>query len=122
MEWIFVVLALLFVKHWYVDFIDQTAEEIEHKGNYLDWLGIKHSLKHGLGTAIVLFAVTTLDFETAVFFGALDFIFHYHIDWAKININKENNYTVETPKFWQWLGADQLAHNLTYLFIVWAIV
>lgn len=122
MEWILVVLALLFVKHWYVDFVNQTAEEVEYKGNYLDWRGVKHSLKHGVGTAIVLFAVTTLDFETAVFFGALDFIFHYHIDWAKININKENNYTVEHPKFWAWLGADQLAHNLTYLFIIWAII
>jgi len=122
MEAVLVLLALLFVKHWYIDFVNQTNEEVQWKGTYLDWRGVKHSLKHGIGTAIVLFAVTTLEFETAVFFGALDFIFHYHIDWAKININKENNYTVETPQFWKWLGADQLAHNLTYLLIVWAII
>lgn len=122
MEWILVVLALLFVKHWYVDFVNQTAEEVEFKGTYLDWRGVKHSLKHGVGTAIVLFAATNLGLEESLFFGALDFIFHYHIDWAKININRENNYTAETPQFWKWLGADQLAHNLTYLFIVWAII
>lgn len=122
MEGILVILALLFVKHWYVDFVNQTMEEVQWKGTYLDWRGVKHSLKHGFGTALVLFLITTLDFEKSLFFGALDFILHYHIDWAKININKENNYTVENPKFWMWLGADQLAHSLTYLFIMWAII
>lgn len=115
------LLALLFIKHWYVDFVNQNALEIEHKGTYLNWLGMKHSVKHGMGTTLILFLFTDL-IGGALVFGFLDFLFHYHIDWAKSNINKENNLTVDNPRFWRWLGADQLAHSLTYLFIVWALV
>lgn len=122
MDLAFVLLALLFIKHWYVDFVNQSMEEVQWKGTYLDWRGVKHSVKHGIGTFLIFFLVTDMTAIDAVMFGTLDFILHYHIDWTKININKENNYTVENPKFWQWLGADQLAHSLTYLFIVWAIV
>lgn len=117
----FLVLALLFVKHWYVDFVNQTMEEVQWKGTYLDWRGVKHSVKHGVATAIIFYLCSDPIFEPsgAILIGLIDFILHYHIDWAKININKHNNYTVENPKFWTWLGADQLAHSLTYLLLVW---
>jgi len=39
-----------------------------------------------------------------------------------MNINKRYGYTIEMTQFWAWLGADQLAHSLTYLFLVWALV
>ena len=119
---IFILLALLFVKHWYIDFVNQTNEEVQWKGTYLDWRGVKHSVKHGLATIAILFAVTSLNSVDVISFGILDFVLHYHIDWAKININRKKNYTIEMPQFWAWLGADQLAHSLTYLFIVWAIL
>jgi hypothetical protein len=118
---IFVLLALLFVKHWYIDFVDQTAEEVASKGIYASRAGINHSLKHGLATAVIV-GLLLLDWEIAVAIGLLDFVLHYHIDWAKININAKYNYTVETPQFWAWLGADQLAHSLTYLGLVWIII
>jgi hypothetical protein len=54
--------------------------------------------------------------------GLLDFVLHYHIDWSKININKRWNYTIEDPKFWAWLGADQLAHQLTYILITYLVI
>lgn len=118
---IFVLLALLFIKHWYIDFVNQTAEEVVSKGIYASRAGINHSLKHGLATAVI-FSLILLDWEIALVIGLLDFVLHYHIDWAKININKRYNYTVETPQFWAWLGADQLAHALTYLGLVWLAV
>jgi hypothetical protein len=64
----------------------------------------------------------TGDINYSIIIGIIDFVFHYHIDWAKININKRYNYTPENPKFWVWLGADQLAHSLTYLMLVWLAV
>lgn len=115
--WILATLLLLFIKHWYVDFVNQTMEEVNHKGIYLDWRGVKHSVKHGMGTAIVFFIMTD-SFEGALFLGAVDFLLHYHIDWAKININKRWHYTIEDPKFWMWLGADQLAHSVVYLALI----
>lgn len=117
---IFIILVLLFVKHWYIDFVNQTADEVQWKGTYLKWAGIKHSLKHGIGTSLV-FWICGIGPVDAVMLGILDFIVHYHIDWTKININKKNNYTPQDKQFWLWLGADQLAHSLTYLFIVWCL-
>lgn len=118
---IFILLAALAVKHWYIDFVNQTAEEVAEKGNYLAGAGLRHSVKHGLGTALV-FGMLTTDWIDAVLLGILDFLLHYHIDWAKININRRYNYTVEDQQFWAWLGADQLAHTFTYLWLVWLIV
>ena len=118
-----VVLAfvLLFVKHWYIDFVDQSMDEVNSKGNYGEWLGIRHSFKHGFATFIILLYFTFNIFD-ALWLGIMDFVIHYHTDWAKININRKKNYTVETPQFWAWLGADQLVHSFTYLYLVWLLV
>ena len=118
---IFILLGLLFVKHWYVDFVNQSMEEVASKGNYCEWQGIKHSLKQGIGTFLV-FALTDVSFMDAWLFGLIDFVLHYHIDWSKININRKKNYTIEMPQFWYWLGLDQLAHSITYLFLVWLAI
>lgn len=118
---IFILLGLLFIKHWYIDFINQSMEEVVGKGIYGNAHGLMHSIKHGVGTFLIMF-VFIADPLMAVILGFIDFATHYHIDWAKININKKYNYTTENPKFWAWLGADQLAHSLTYLGLVWLIV
>jgi hypothetical protein len=118
---IFILLALLFVKHWYIDFVNQSAEEVHGKGIYGNAHGLMHSIKHGVATTAI-FCAFTGDFTYSVIIGIIDFVLHYHIDWLKININKRYNYTVETPQFWAWLGADQLAHSLTYLGLVWLAV
>lgn len=117
-QWILITLGLLFIKHWYVDFVNQSMEEVHGKGIYGNVQGIWHSAKQGIGTAIV-FLIAGLDLDWVVMLAAVDFVLHYHIDWTKININKHRNYTIETPQFWAWLGADQLAHSLTYLALIY---
>ena len=112
------MLALLFVKHWYVDFVDQTMDEVQQKGHYGRWLGIRHSLKHGFGTWLV-FWITTADPAFALIVGLIDFVLHYHIDWAKMNWG---NRDIQNPKFWNHLGLDQLAHYLTYLALVYLAI
>ena len=52
------LLALLFIKHWYVDFVDQTNEEVASKGIYGDPIGIGHSAKHGIATVMCVSANT----------------------------------------------------------------
>ena len=118
---IFILLALLFVKHWYIDFVNQSMEEVTGKGIYGNAYGIMHSIKHGLGTFAV-FWLFIGEIQFSLLIGFIDFVLHYHIDWLKININKRYNYTTENPKFWAWLGADQLAHSLTYLGLVWLAI
>ena len=107
------ILVLFQVKHWYIDFVNQTDEEVRYKGDYLDWRGLKHSIKQGIGTFVCLWIVTgqaNLDF--AVFLATLDILLHYHIDWVKMNYG---NRDIRTPQFWNHLGLDQMAHQLCYI-------
>ena len=116
---VFYVLVLLFVKHFYVDFVMQTKEQIRDKGIYLNWEGITHSVYHGIGTFVIFFVIS--DVGTALAVGLVDLIIHYHIDWAKTNIIKHGNYTSKDPMYWNWFGADQLAHSLTYVWLAWTL-
>lgn len=116
------LLVLLQIKHWYIDFVNQTMAEVHGKGIYGNVLGIWHSAKQGLGTLLAILLITGTGFIVeAVLIALLDFVIHYHTDWAKININKKKNYTVETPEFWVWLGFDQLVHQLTYLLVLYLV-
>ena len=114
---IFIALALLFVKHWYIDFVDQNDTEVSHKGIYGDWIGMGHSLKHGFGTILVFLAVDPFPVNVLLL-GLIDAVVHYHVDWTKM---KFGNRDISTKAFWAQLGLDQLAHYFTYLFLVWMI-
>lgn len=111
------LLVLLQVKHWYIDFVDQTAIEIASKGIYGDGPGMNHSAKHAIGTMFCLIAITGLPYiALAGILAFIDFVLHYHIDWAKMNYS---NRDITTPAFWNHLGLDQMAHQLTYIGIAY---
>lgn len=116
-EIILITLALLQVKHWYIDFVNQNNIEVASKGIYGDFHGIMHSLKHGVGTTLVICTVVGVQYIFfAIISGLIDFVVHYHVDWTKMNYG---NRDISTPAFWNHLGLDQMAHQLTYLFIVY---
>jgi hypothetical protein len=110
---ILLILVLLQIKHWYIDFVNQTDEEINNKGIYLDVVGMLHSLKHGALTTLILAIFVSPMF--ALQLGAIDFILHYHIDYLKMRFG---NRDITTKTFWVHLGTDQLAHQLTYLLLI----
>ena len=116
---LFIILALLFIKHFLVDFIFQTDEHIKNKGSYGHLKGIEHSLQQGVGTTFVLFPF--IGWEVAILLGVIDSIVHYHIDWAKMSINQKWKHEFNSSQFWTWFGADQLAHSLTYIWLVWLL-
>ena len=117
---IFLLLVLLQFKHWYIDFVDQDMEEVNHKGIFLHWLGMKHSIKQGIGTYVcVAFVVGAEYWMYALALAWVDFGIHYLVDWAKMNYG---NRDIQTPAFWAHLGLDQMAHQLTYLWIVYQVV
>lgn len=119
MELIFILLLLLQLKHIQLDFMVQTDEEIICKGIYGHCIGINHSLKHGIGTFIVLFLCTGFKmFALISILSFLNFIIHYHIDYIKMNYGETN---VNTTRYWQHLGLGQLIHQLTYLLIVYIV-
>ena len=94
---------------------------IRHKGIYLDWRGVKHSVDHGVGTMLI---VALFGFNTgAVILATLiDTMAHYHIDWAKSQLNQWLDLKPDQEKFWWLLGLDQLLHYLTYIVILYFIL
>jgi hypothetical protein len=115
MENIILILALLFIKHFIMDFVLQRAYHFQNKGVYGHPGGLQHAALHGIGTFVCLIYFT----PEAVALSFLDFAVHYHVDWFKTKFGPKDN---TTSIFWVWFGADQLAHTLTYLWIVNAIV
>jgi len=112
---VLLVFFILQIKHFVADFVLQTDQMVKEKGIYGARYGIYHSLIQSAGTFIAFAWMHPLLGVVTAF---LDFLAHYHIDWAKININKKYNYTPADHKFWFWLGLDQLAHQLTYILLV----
>lgn len=113
-----VIIFLLLTKHYLVDFVLQTDYQIQNKGTYGHWGGIQHSLYHGIGTAAVLMFVS----PGFLIWALLDAVVHYHIDWAKIQINRRTGWTTADARFWWLLGFDQYLHAVTYIALVWAVI
>jgi hypothetical protein len=107
---------LIQIKHWYIDFASQTKNELDHKGIYGSMQGMTHSIKHGIATLFCILAITGQGyFLYATVLAIIDTVLHYHIDWVKTNYGEKD---MSVRKFWNHLGLDQMAHQLTYLFIL----
>lgn len=117
-ELILVIFTILQIKHFLADFVFQTDRMVREKGIYGHLHGVYHSLIHSLGTFLA-FSLINVKFGTLA--AIIDFVLHYHIDWAKININRHRGLTTQDREFWIWLGLDQMAHQLTYILLVGGI-
>jgi len=112
------LVLVLFVKHFVVDFLLQRPYQYLNKGVYGHPGGVLHAGLHGTATMLCL-ALFGYDEMTASLMGLLDAVAHYHIDWAKVNINRHYGWTATThEEFWWLLGLDQLLHTATYILII----
>lgn len=115
-----ILLTALVIKHFIVDFPLQKPYQWINKGTYGHPGGILHSALHGAGTYLCLMVYAPI---AAVYLALFDAVVHYHIDWAKVNINKKYGWKPDThEQFWVLLGFDQLLHILTYILIVSTVV
>ena len=115
----FLPLLCLFIKHFICDFPLQAFPWMyRNKGTYLHAGGLVHAALHGVGT---LFALAAFSSDSLLVYCAFaDFIVHYHIDWAKMNLIKHYHLKPDNSEwFWVFLGFDQLLHHLTYFAIVY---
>lgn len=111
------LLTLLQLKHFIFDFWYQPPYQFLNKGTYGHWGGLIHSGQHAIPTFLIL--LFWVSWPLALIIAVAEFLAHYHIDWAKMNINKAKGWTATTNnQFWQLLGADQLLHQLTYVAII----
>lgn len=112
MEIVFLIMML--TKHYVVDFVLQTDEMVKGKGVYGNPQGIYHSLQHAIATAVICFILIAQPIYWLMF-PLIDFVMHYHIDWIKMNYGCRD---ITKKEFWNHLGLDQLAHQFTYVFMV----
>jgi hypothetical protein len=112
------LLVLLQVKHLVMDWFWQTSYELENKGTYNHLGGHQHASKHALAT-VLCFLPFCLSQQLLITVFVIDYLAHYHIDWAKMQINKHAKWTPTDSNFWNAIGFDQFLHQITYLFLVW---
>lgn len=111
---------LLFTKHFIIDFPLQTCYQYSNKGTYGHLGGILHAWLHGLGTYLCFVWINPI---TAIYLAVADMLIHYHVDWAKMNLNSKFNWGPTThDQFWWLLGFDQYLHAITYIMLIGFVV
>ncbi len=105
---------LMLLKHFICEYILQTAAMSASKWRYGSWLSLKHTLHHAFGTLVVLliFKINPIIILAVIIGEALA---HYHIDWVHMHFGPQS---YKDKRYWQWLGAEQFAHQLTIITIM----
>lgn len=122
-----VLMVLLIVKHFIADFPLQTAYMLG-KSKKEGWAKplLAHSAVHAVLTFAVLFGglLAVLPWGLAlgigITFSLFDGTIHFIVDMIKAQ--GFSHYSTSDNKFWIALGADQMAHYLTYAFIVFMLI
>jgi len=107
------ILSLLFVKHFLADFCWQTDKMLRDKGHFGRLGGFQHAGLHGALTYVILMHFLTI--QACVMIATFDMLMHYAIDWVNRRITVR--LTAQDNAYWIWFGIDQLLHYLTYLLI-----
>ena len=114
------ILSGLVFKHFLADFVLQREYQYKNKGIYGHPGGLLHSGIHMVGTLIILLFFLPLKLTLILVAG--EGIIHYHVDWAKSNLNKIMNLRVtEDNRYWFWFGFDQFLHHMTYIGLILAL-
>lgn len=118
---VLVLLLALVTKHFVFDFPLQTPYQYLNKGTYGHPGGLLHSGLHGFATAVILILLSPRGSLTVMWLlGLLEFVIHYHTDWAKVRINARYGWSCSSSsEFWVLLGVDQYIHSLTYIAIAY---
>ena len=119
---ILALLTLLQIKHCYADFYLQTYMQTVKKGVWLDPIGISHTIDHVYSTLVAILAFSffiPLNPFSILFVAVVEGIVHYLVDYVKVKYGSKDN---TKPIFWTQFGPDQLAHAVTYLWMVWFLL
>lgn len=113
------LLCLLQIKHMFADYFLQTAKMLEGRGKYLHWGRAQHAGVHWIASVIV-FVIMGAPLPFILVLTALEWIVHFHIDFCKARYSQEKELNPTQALFWRAVGADQAAHQLTYIAMAWA--
>ena len=115
---LFGLLIGLEVKHFVADYLLQPSWILAGKGNIFHPGGYAHAGIHAAMSLVVLLAVgTPIGLAAALFAG--EFVLHYALDYSKIQYSRGVHVDNMPARFWALHGIDQLAHQLTYVAMVY---
>jgi hypothetical protein len=107
------ILALLFVKHFLADFCWQSDRMIRDKGHLGRLGGLQHAGLHGALTYVIL--MHFLGLQACIMLAVFDATIHYFIDF--LHRRATVRLSTDSDGFWMWIGIDQFLHTLVYLII-----
>ncbi len=120
MTWeVFLLLSLFGIKHFLADFPLQYQYMVQEKGTYGATGGLHHAAFHASLTFFVLLLAGYSANPLLIPLALADGVIHYHIDWAKQQLNR--NLTIKDDRWWTLMGLDQCLHYLTYVGIIYVI-
>ncbi|MEM7521066.1 MAG: DUF3307 domain-containing protein [Pseudomonadota bacterium] len=116
-----ILLALLQVKHLFADFFLQTHRMLMGRDEYVHLGRIQHVGIHG-GLSFVVLAFAGVPVVLAGLLCVLEAAVHYHIDWIKGWYTAVKEHGPTDANYWRAFGTDQLAHQLTYIAMIWVLI
>lgn len=118
---VLLLLCLLQIKHMFADYYLQTPKMLSGRGTYFHLGRAQHAAVHVVGS-IVIFILFGAPLDFILVIAALEWIVHFHIDFAKASYSDKKGLQPNQAAFWRAAGLDQCLHNLTYIAMAWAWV
>ena len=119
---ILLLMLILQVKHCYADFYLQTYMQTVKKGVWLDPIGISHTTEHMYCSLVAMLAFSffvPMSVLAIILVTLVEGVVHYVVDYTKVKHGSKDS---TKPIFWTQFGLDQLAHQITYGWMVWYLL
>lgn len=114
------LLVWLQVKHYVADYLLQSPWIISGKGRFDQPGGYVHAAIHVVGTAPAL-VYSGLETGLVALLLAGEFLIHFTVDHLKALQARARPQSPSSARFWAMHGADQLAHHLTYVAMLYVV-
>ena len=109
------------IKHFIADYLMQPSWILGGKGDVTKLGGYVHAGIHGIFSVVLLLAFGTPLWLVGTLFVA-ECVVHYILDFAKIHYSKGVDIDTQPARYWALHGADQLAHQLTYVVMIYVVL
>lgn len=114
-----ILLTLLQVKHLFADYFLQTQRMLSNRALYLHVGRAQHAGLHAVFSAVAYLVIGAPLIFTLILC-AVEWVVHFHIDWAKGVYSERTQDGPEVAAYWRAFGFDQFMHQLTYVAMIWA--
>lgn len=117
----FLLFIGLELKHVVADYFMQPGWMLAGKGDFRQIGGYAHAGVHaGMSLLVLLVAGTPLLALVGIVIA--EFVVHYLLDYSKIQYSRGVHVDSRPRRFWALHGTDQMAHQLTYAAMTYAVL